>query len=154
MEKLPIASEAELVMKARISELEDNLKAELEANLKAKSMMLVAFHKDVDALKSRLADSEAAYKAMSDQFLQYSVELEKSQSSARICSKQLSSAQVPLCCRNAFSFVTTSPAYRQGPEDCAQRRTGRNSLTTMLITRVILPPHNRIRTRSSANRSQ
>jgi len=47
-------------MKARISELEDNLKA--------KSMTLVASHKDVDALKSRLADSEAAHKAMSDQF--------------------------------------------------------------------------------------
>jgi len=59
-DKLSLASEAELAMKARISELEDNLKA--------KSMTLVASHKDVDALKSRLADSEAAHKAMSDQF--------------------------------------------------------------------------------------
>jgi chromosome segregation ATPase len=79
-EKLSLASETELSMKARTSELEDTLKA--------KSMSLAASHKDVDSLKARLADSEAAHKTMSDQFLQCSVELEKSQSSARICSKK------------------------------------------------------------------
>jgi chromosome segregation ATPase len=86
-------------MKARISELEDNLKA--------KSMTLVASHKDVDALKSRLADSEAAHKAMSDQFLQCSVELERSQAAARACGKRLSSASFDLeSTRSSLSDMT------------------------------------------------
>ena len=98
-EKLSLASEAELGTKARISELEDSLKA--------KSMSLVASHKDVDSLKARLADSEAAHKAMSDQFLQCSLDLEKSQTSARACSKQLSSTTFDLeSARSSLSDMT------------------------------------------------
>ena len=98
-EKLSLAAEAELGMKARISELEDTLKA--------KSMSLVASQKDVDSIKSRLADSEAAHKAMSDQFLQCSVDLERSQASARACGKRLSSAVFDLeSARSSLSDMT------------------------------------------------
>jgi chromosome segregation ATPase len=86
-------------MKARISELEDALKA--------KSMSLAASQKDVDSLKARLADAEAAHKSMSDQFLQCSVDLEKSQSSGRACNKQLSSTAFDLeSARSSLSDMT------------------------------------------------
>jgi chromosome segregation ATPase len=98
-EKLSLAAEAELSMKARISELEDALKA--------KSMSLVASHKDTDSLKSRLADSEAAHKTMSDQFLQCSVDLERSQAAARASNKQLSSTTFDLeSARSSLSDMT------------------------------------------------
>jgi chromosome segregation ATPase len=98
-EKLSIAAEAELGMKARISELEDALKA--------KSMSLVASHKDVDSLKARLADAEAAHKSMSDQFLQCSVDLERSQAASRACGKRLSSTAFDLeSSRSSLSDMT------------------------------------------------
>jgi chromosome segregation ATPase len=98
-EKLSLAAEAELGMKAPISELEDALKA--------KSMSLVASHKDIDSLKARLADSEAAHKTMSDQFLQCSVDLERSQAAARACNRQLSSTSFDLeSARSSLSDMT------------------------------------------------
>jgi chromosome segregation ATPase len=70
-------------------------------------MSLVASQKDVDSIKARLADSEAAHKAMSDQFLQCSVDLEKSQSSGRACNKQLSSTSFDLeSARSSLSDMT------------------------------------------------
>jgi chromosome segregation ATPase len=98
-EKLSLAAEAELGMKARISELEDALKA--------KSMSLTAAHKDVDSLKSRLADAEAAHKSMSDQYLQCSVDLERSQAASRACGKRLSSTAFDLeSARSSLSDMT------------------------------------------------